>query len=76
MMPAFIANLSAVPMSYVLLEGATAAGGMTAEQATKLTTSLQSFGGTLLDNFIDLVPPLAVLAAIMFVIRLVKKKIH
>lgn len=58
----------------VMLEGV-ASGGMSAEQATKLTASLQSFGTTLLDNFIDLVPPLAVLAAVGFVIALVRKKV-
>ncbi|MCI8498475.1 MAG: hypothetical protein HFG33_03650 [Bacilli bacterium] len=57
-----------------MLEGV-ASGGMSPEQATKLTASLQTFGTTLLDNFIDLVPPLAVLAAVGFVIALVRKKV-
>lgn len=52
-----------------------ATGGMSSAQATSLTTSLQSFGTTLLDNFINLVPALAALAAIGFVIALVRKKI-
>ena len=53
-----------------------AAGGLTDAQVTSLTNSLQSFGGTLLDNFIKLVPALAVIAAIMFVITLVRRKVH
>lgn len=57
-----------------LLEGA-ASGGMSDAQATSLTTSLQTFGNALLDNFIKLVPALAVLAAIGFVIALVRKKV-
>lgn len=72
MVPAFIANIS--PQAYVLLEGVTT-GGMSDAQAASLTTSLQTFGNTLLDNFIKLLPAMAVLAAIMFVIRLVRKKV-
>lgn len=72
MVPAFIATVS--PQAYVLLEGVTT-GGMSDSQATALTTSLQTFGNTLLDNFIKLLPAMAVLAAIMFVIRLVRKKV-
>ncbi len=68
--------LAAAPAyAYQLLEGATTTGGMSAEQATSLTNSLQTFGNTLLDNFIKLLPAMAVLAAIMFVIRLVRKKV-
>lgn len=52
------------------------ASGITAEQASKLGESLQSFGSMLLDNFITLLPPLAVFAAIWFVIRIVKKKVR
>ncbi len=59
-----------------MLMGEVATGGMTAAQATSLTTSLQTFGSTLLDNFIQLVPALAVLAAIGFVIALVRKKVR
>lgn len=72
MVPAFVANIS--PQAYVLLEGVTT-GGMSDAQAASLTTSLQTFGNTLLDNFIKLLPAMAVLAAIMFVIRLVRKKV-
>ena len=58
---------------FTLLEGTVS--GMTDAQVTSLTTSLQSFGTVLLDNFIKLVPALAVLAAIGFVIALVRKKV-
>lgn len=50
--------------------------GMSSDQATKLSGSLQKFGSTLLDNFIDLVPALAVLAAIGFVISIVRNKVR
>lgn len=50
--------------------------GMTEAQAGKINTALTGFGGTLLDNIIDLVPSLAALAAIMFVISIVRHKVH
>lgn len=53
-----------------------AAGGMTAEQGTALTESLQTMGSTLLDNLVILVPALAGLAAIGFVIGIVRKKVR
>ena len=53
-----------------------AASGLTDAQVTSIKNSLQSFGSMLLDNFIKLLPALAVIAAIMFVIALVKKKVH
>lgn len=72
MVPSFIASFA--PQSYVMLEGAVT-GGMSDSQATALTSSLQTFGNTILDNFIKLLPAIAVLAAIMFIIRLVKRKV-
>lgn len=66
--------LASIPNSYVMLEGA-ANGGMSSAQASSLANSLQTFGGTLLDNFISLVPALAALAAIGFVVALVRKKV-
>lgn len=71
-MLSFVSTLA--PRTYVLLEGAVT-GGMSDAQASALTTSLQTFGNTILDNFIKLLPAIAVLAAIMFIIRLVKKKV-
>lgn len=70
--PAIVATVA--PQTYMLLEGVTT-GGMSEAQATALTSSLQTFGNTLLDNFVKLLPAMAVLAAIMFVIRLVRKKV-
>lgn len=52
-----------------------AASGLSASQATSIANSLQSFGSMLLDNFILLIPSLAVIAAIMFVIGLVRRKV-
>lgn len=72
MIPGFIATVA--PSAYVRLSEVTT-GGMSEAQASALTTSLQTFGNTLLDNFIKLLPAIAVLAAIMFVIRLVRKKV-
>ena len=57
-------------------EDATLAQGLTDAQVTSIKNSLQSFGTMLLDNFIKLLPALAVIAAIMFVIHLVRKKVH
>lgn len=59
-----------------LAEVADAATGLTDAQASSLANSLQSFGGMLLDNFIKLLPALAVLAAIMFVIGIVRRKMR
>ena len=50
--------------------------GMTAEQAQEIGSGLVSFGSTLLDNLIDLLPALAGIAAIGFVIHIVKKKVR
>lgn len=72
MIPALVANIA--PQAYVMLSDV-ATGGMSDTQATALTSSLQTFGNTILDNFIKLLPAIAVLAAIMFVIRLVKRKV-
>lgn len=57
-------------------EEAVTASGLSDAQVTSIKNSLQSFGSMLLDNFIKLLPALAVIAAIMFVIALVKKKVH
>lgn len=54
----------------------TKVAGMTESQAGKINTALTGFGGTLLDNIIDLIPSLAALAAIMFVISIVRHKVH
>lgn len=58
-----------------LFETGAAATGLTDAQATSLANSLQSFGGMLLDNFIKLLPAICVIAAIMFVIGIVRRKV-
>lgn len=57
-----------------LLE-ATTASGLTDTQSTALANSLQTYGGMLLDNFIKLLPAICVIAAIYFVINIVRSKI-
>lgn len=59
-----------------MLMAEVASTGLTDAQATAIGTSLQSFGGMLLDNFIKLLPAVAVIAAIMFVIGIVRRKVH
>lgn len=61
---------------FYLMETAGTATGLTDAQATSLANSLQSFGGMLLDNFIKLLPAICVIAAIMFVIGIVRRKVR
>lgn len=63
-------------MGFMLSLMETTATGLTDTQATSLANSLQSFGGMLLDNFIKLLPAICVIAAIMFVIGIVRRKVH
>lgn len=58
-----------------LFETAGTATGLTDAQATSIANSLQSFGGMLLDNFIKLLPSLAIIAAIGFVIAIIRRKV-
>lgn len=62
-------------MNLLTEAGSIAASGLTDSQASSLANSLQSFGGMLLDNFIKLLPAICVIAAIMFVISIVRKKV-
>lgn len=59
-----------------MLMAEVASTGLTDAQATAIGNSLQSFGSMLLDNFIKLLPAVAVIAAIMFVIGIVRRKVH
>lgn len=68
--------MSILPKLMVLGAETVTASGLTDAQASSLAASLQDFGGMLLDNFIKLLPSLAVFAAIWFVIRIVKKKVR
>lgn len=65
-------------MNYILaaVDTVGSATGLTDAQATSLANSLQSYGSMLLDNFIKLLPAICVIAAIMFVIGIVRKKTH
>lgn len=49
---------------------------MSETQVTAITTALTNFGNTLLDYFVQLLPAVATIAAIMFVIYIIKKKVR
>lgn len=49
--------------------------GMGSELVTEITTGLTGYGETILEYTVDLLPALATLAAIFFVIRIIKKKV-
>lgn len=49
---------------------------MTENTVANITTGLTTYGTTVLDYFVQLLPALAVIAAIFFVIRIVKKKVR
>lgn len=57
-----------------LLEGAETVTGISDAQATSIKNSLQSLGTAILDNFVKLLPAFAGIAAIMFVVALIRKK--
>ena len=48
---------------------------MDANTVTNINTGLTTFGNTLLEYFVQLLPALATLAAIMFVIYIIKRKV-
>lgn len=48
---------------------------MDANTVTGITTGLTTYGHTVLDYFVQLLPALAVIAAIFFVISIVQKKV-
>lgn len=50
--------------------------GMTATQVTNITSALTNFGSTLLDYFIQLLPAVATIAAILFVINIIRRKVR
>ena len=49
--------------------------GMTSAQVTAITTALTNFGSTLLDYFVQLLPAVATIAAILFVINIIRRKV-
>lgn len=51
-------------------------GAIDTNTVTEITTGLESFGTSLLDNFVDLLPALAGIAAILFVINIIRRKVR
>lgn len=49
---------------------------MSAETVTAITTALDNFANSILTNFVSLLPALATICAIGFVIAIVRKKIN
>lgn len=49
---------------------------MDANVVTEINTGLTTYGETVLNYFVKLLPALAVLAAIMFVIYIIKRKVR
>lgn len=49
---------------------------LTATQKTSIKTSLTSFGNSILDTFIDLLPAMALIAAVFFVIGIIRSKVN
>lgn len=43
---------------------------------TSITTALETFGNTILSNYVQILPAIAVLAAIFFVIGLIQSKVN
>ncbi len=54
----------------------TTSAAMSSTQVTAITTALTNFGNTLLDYFVQLLPAVATIAAIMFVIYLIRRKVR
>ena len=50
--------------------------GMSETQVTAITTALTNFGSTLLDYFVQLLPAVATIAAILFVINIIRRKVR
>ena len=58
------------------MEETTQVVGMTSSQVTAITTALTNFGSTLLDYFVQLLPAVATIAAILFVINIIRRKVR
>ena len=50
--------------------------GLSAETITAISTAMTSFGSTLLEYFVQLLAPLAGIAAIGFVISIIRRKVR
>lgn len=49
---------------------------LTDTQKSSIKTSLTSFGNSILDTFIDLLPAMALIAAVFFVIGIIRSKVN
>lgn len=49
---------------------------LTATQKGAIRNSLTSFGNSILDTFIDLLPAMALIAAVFFVIGIIRSKVN
>lgn len=49
---------------------------LTATQKSAIRNSLTSFGNSILDTFIDLLPAMALIAAVFFVIGIIRSKVN
>ena len=49
---------------------------LSSTQVTNITSSLTSFGNMLLDAFIQVLPAVAVIAAIFYVIAIIRSKVN
>lgn len=49
---------------------------LTETQKGAIKTSLTSFGNSILDTFIDLLPAMALIAAVFFVIGIIRSKVN
>lgn len=58
------------------LQGIFLTSVITENQTTAIQQSLTTFGETILDTFISLLPALALIAAVFFVIALVRSRVH
>lgn len=49
---------------------------LTETQKGSIKTALTGFGSTILDTFIDLLPAIALIAAVFFVIGIIRSKVN
>lgn len=59
------------------MDNTTASGSVLTEtQKGAIKKSLTSFGNSILDTFIDLLPAIALIAAVFFVIGIIRSKVN
>lgn len=59
-----------------MLKSLFAADLLSSGQVTQITTALTTFGNMLLDAFIQVLPAIAVIAAIFYVIAIIRSKVN